>query len=172
VLGQLGNRVQHALRAFTPSDQKAVRAAAETFRPNPKLKVEEAITQLEVGQALVSFLDEKGTPGMVERAYILPPRSQIGPVTQEQRQETIKASAVYGTYEKEVDRDSAYEILKSRAEQSMQTAPAPQPKAPRPAPASRRQTVAEAAVKSAARAAAGQVGRQLVRGILGSLFRK
>jgi hypothetical protein len=172
VLGQLGNRAQHALRAFTPSDQKAVRAAAQTFRSNPKLKVEEAITQLEVGQALVSFLDEKGSPGVVEKAYVLPPRSQIGPITPDQRQGIIKGSAVYGSYEKEVDRESAYEILKSRAERSLKDAPAAQPKAPRPAAASRRQTVAEAAVKSAARAAAGQLGRQVMRGLLGSLFRR
>lgn len=172
VLGQLGNRVQHALRAFTPSDQKAVRAAAQTFRPNPELNVEEAITQLEVGQALVSFLDEKGSPGMVERAYVLPPRSQIGPISPEQRQKIIKESAVYGSYEKEVDRESAYEILKKRAEQSAKDQPLAPPKTARPAPASRRQTVAEAAMKSAARAAAGQLGRQLMRGLLGSLFRR
>lgn len=172
VLGQLGNRVQHALRAFTPSDQKAVRAAAQTFRANPALNVEEAITQLEVGQALVSFLDEKGSPGVVEKAYVLPPHSQIGPITPEQRQRIIKESAVFGSYEKEVDRESAYEILKKRAEQSAKDQPIAQPKASRPVPASRRQTVAEAAMKSAARAAAGQLGRQLMRGILGSLFRK
>jgi DNA helicase HerA-like ATPase len=172
VLGQLGNRVQHALRAFTPSDQKAVRAAAQTFRTNPELNVEEAITQLEVGQALVSFLDEKGSPGMVEKAYILPPRSQVGPITPEQRQRIIRESAVYGSYEKEVDRESAYEILKRRAEQSAKDQPLPQPRTARPAPASRSQTVAEAVVKSAARAAAGQLGRQLMRGLLGSLFRR
>jgi DNA helicase HerA-like ATPase len=118
VLGQLGNRVQHALRAFTPRDQKAVRAAAQTFRTNPELDVETAITELAVGEALVSFLDEKGRPGIVERAFICPPFSQIGPIQREQRQRLIEDSLVYGIYEKEIDRDSAYEMLKGRAEQS------------------------------------------------------
>lgn len=118
VLGQLGNRVQHALRAFTPRDQKAVRAAAETFRTNPELDVETAITELAVGEALVSFLDEKGRPGIVQRAYICPPFSQIGPIQPAQRQNLIENSLVYGIYEKEIDRDSAYEMLKGRAEQS------------------------------------------------------
>ncbi|MRR10382.1 DUF853 family protein, partial [bacterium] len=124
ILGQLGNRVQHALRAFTPRDQKAVNAAAETFRSNPTLKVEQVITELQVGEALVSFLDEKGAPGVVERALVLPPRSQVGPIAPGQRQEAIKASAVYGSYEKVVDRESAYEILKARTEKA--AAPAPQ----------------------------------------------
>jgi hypothetical protein len=172
VLGQLGNRVQHALRAFTPSDQKAVRAAAQTFRVNPELNVEEAITQLEVGQALVSFLDGNGSPGVVERAYVLPPRSQIGPITPEQRQGIISESAVYGSYEKEVDRESAYEILKRRAEQSAGQQPAAQAKPVRKPAGRQRQSVAEAAAKSAARAAAGQLGRQVMRGLLGSLFRR
>lgn len=172
VLGQLGNRVQHALRAFTPSDQKAVRSAAQTFRANPKLNVEEAITQLEVGQALVSFLDEKGSPGVVERAFVLPPHSQIGPIAPETRQKIIKESAVYGSYEKVLDRESAYEILKKRAEQSVGDQPLAQPKIVRKSAGRQRQTVAEAAMKSAARAAAGQLGRQLMRGMLGSLFRK
>ncbi len=172
VLGQLGNRVQHALRAFTPADQKAVRAAAKTFRTNPDLNVEEAITQLEVGQALVSFLDAKGSPGMVEKAYVLPPRSQIGPITTDQRQEIIKGSAVYGSYERELDRESAYEILKKRAGQSAGEQPLAQPKTARKPTGRQRQTVAEAAMKSAARAAAGQLGRQLMRGLMGSLFRR
>ena len=119
VLGQLGNRVQHALRAFTPKDQKAVRAAAETFRANPKLKIEEVITQLAVGEALVSFLDENGTPGIVERALICPPHSQIGPITPEQRKQLMQTSVVAGVYENAVDRESAYEILKSRAGQPL-----------------------------------------------------
>ena len=109
VLGQLGNRVQHALRAFTPKDQKAVKAAAQTFRANPKLDVEKTISELEVGEALVSFLDEKGTPGMVERALVCPPRGQIGPITPEQRAELMKTSLVAGVYENAVDRESAYE---------------------------------------------------------------
>jgi DNA helicase HerA-like ATPase len=114
VLGQLGNRVQHALRAYTPRDQKAVQAAAETFRPNPKLDTAQVITELEVGEALVSFLDEKGRPGMVERAYIIPPASQIGPISDVERSEIIANSLVAGVYEKVVDRESAYEKLKGR----------------------------------------------------------
>ena len=111
VLGQLGNRVQHALRAFTPADQKAVRAAAETFRANPKLNTEQVLTQLAVGEALVSVLDAKGMPTIVERALICPPRSQIGPITAAQRQDLISGSLVAGTYEKMIDRESAYEKL-------------------------------------------------------------
>src|SRR5262249_46390007 len=99
ILGQLGNRVQHALRAFTPKDQKAVRAAAETFRANPKVNVENSITELSVGEALVSFLDEKGAPTPVERAFVLPPHSQIGPVTPDQRSQIMKSSVVAGVYE-------------------------------------------------------------------------
>ncbi|MDP1704859.1 MAG: DUF853 domain-containing protein [Sulfurimicrobium sp.] len=184
VLGQLGNRVQHALRAFTPRDQKAVRAAAETFRANPGLDVEAAITELGVGEALVSLLDEKGRPHPVERALIVPPRSQLGPITPEQRQAIIKQSVIYGHYEAEVDRESAYEKLKERAAQT----PAPSSKAEATKPASggwldsiggmlggggggsNRQGVAEAAIKSAARAIGSQLGRQIVRGVLGSIL--
>ena len=115
VLGQLGNRVQHALRAFTPRDQKAVKAAAETMRANPKLDTQKAITELGVGEALISFLDEKGRPSVVERAFVLPPASRIGPITPEERKAVIAASAVAGVYEKTVDRESAYEKLKGRA---------------------------------------------------------
>ena len=197
VLGQLGNRVQHALRAFSPKDQKAVKAAAQTFRANPKLNVEEVITQMGVGEALVSFLDEKGIPGMVERSMICPPHSQIGPVTPEQRAAIINSSVVAGVYETPVDRESAYEKLKGKVAAS--TAPA--------APAfggagagtivpgsgwlgsleaagtalggvlggggggSRRgDTVVQAMVKSAARTMGSTVGRQIVRGVLGSLL--
>src|SRR3954449_5181402 len=117
VLGQLGNRVQHALRAFTPRDQKAVQAAAQTFRQNPKLKVEQVLTELAVGEALVSTLDEEGKPNIVERARIIPPRSQLGPITADQRKQIISSSAVAGHYEKAVDRESAYEKLQGRAEQ-------------------------------------------------------
>src|SRR5436190_22546495 len=117
VLGQLGNRVQHALRAFTPRDQKAVKTAAETMRPNPKLKAERAITELEVGEALVSFLDDKGRPNMVERAYVVPPASFIGPITEAERKTLITASTIYGHYEKAIDRESAYEKLKGRTEE-------------------------------------------------------
>lgn len=114
ILGQLGNKIQHALRAFTPRDQKAVKTAAETFRPNPALDVEQVITELGVGEALVSFLDEKGIPGMVERAKLLPPQAQIGPITPEERSRIISQSVIAGVYERQVDRESAFEILQSR----------------------------------------------------------
>jgi DNA helicase HerA-like ATPase len=122
VLAQLGNRVQHALRAFTPRDQKAVKSAASTMRANPKLDIETAITELAVGEALVSFLDAKGRPSVTERVYVLPPGSQIGPITPEQRKALIAGSLVAGVYEKSVDRDSAYERLKGRAASSADTA--------------------------------------------------
>ncbi len=172
VLGQLGNRVQHALRAFTPRDQKAIKAAAQTFRSNPKLDVETVITELEVGEALVSFLDEKGTPGVVERAFICPPQGKIGAITPEQRQQIIQQSVVYGHYEKEVDRESAYEMLKARAEQTTQEAEATavekaagkQPKGRQP------DDIWASMAKSAARAAGSQMGRQIIRGVMGSIF--
>ena len=183
VLGQLGNRVQHALRAFTPKDQKAVKSAAQTFRANPAVNVEEVITQLGVGEALVSFLDEKGTPTVVDRVWIVPPQSQIGPVLPEQRQKIVQSSVLFGHYEKAIDRESAYERLKARAGQAVQAAAAapverapahsaeePVPAAPR-APRSRPpDSIAEVMMKSAVRAASSQVGRQLVRGVLGSLL--
>lgn len=122
VLAQLGNRVQHALRAFTPRDQKAVKSAASTMRANPKLDIETAITELAVGEALVSFLDEKGRPSVTERVYVLPPGSQIGPITPEQRKALIAGSLVAGVYEKVVDRESAYEKLRGRAAQSADVA--------------------------------------------------
>jgi hypothetical protein len=168
VLGQLGNRVQHALRAYTPRDQKAVRAAAETFRVNPDLNTEKAITELGVGEALVSFLEEKGVPGIVQRAFILPPHSQIGPIAPEQRQQIIAQSLVAGHYERAEDRESAYEMLKGRAQQ------APQPVArveAKPRAASRQSDdLMTAVLKSAGRAMASQAGREITRGILGSLL--
>jgi len=118
VLGQLGNRIQHALRAFTPRDQKAVRVTADTMRPNPKLDIEKVILELAVGEALVSLLDATGTPGVTQRAWIIPPASQIGPITPQERQSLIASSIVAGVYEKEVDRESALEMLKARAEAS------------------------------------------------------
>jgi DNA helicase HerA-like ATPase len=114
ILGQLGNKIQHALRAFTPRDQKAVKTAAETFRPNPDLNVEQVISELGVGEALVSFLDEKGIPSMVEKAKILPPQAQIGLITPEERAAIIRRSVIAGVYEKDVDRESAFEILQAR----------------------------------------------------------
>jgi DNA helicase HerA-like ATPase len=187
VLGQLGNRIQHALRAFTPRDQRAVRAAAETFRPNPKLDVTQAITELGVGEALVSTLQGKGVPSMVERTLIRPPCSRIGPATPEERQTVISRSPVAGRYEQAIDRESAYEILQRRAEQ--QTAQADQGARevdrPRYEPARRvgsgaggrtrsstRQTPIEAMLTSAARSIGTQLGRSLLRGVLGSLTRR
>lgn len=116
ILGQLGNRIQHALRAYTPNDQKAVRVAANTFRTNPAFDIEEAITQLNVGEALVSFLDEKGAPQMVQRANILPPQGQIGPIASGEREQMVRSSLIYGVYEKLIDRESAYEILSQKEE--------------------------------------------------------
>ncbi|MPM65379.1 hypothetical protein SDC9_112275 [bioreactor metagenome] len=116
ILGQLGNRVQHALRAYTPNDQKAVKVAANTFRPNPKFDTEEAITQLNTGEALVSFLDEKGAPQMVQRANVLPPQGQIGPITAGERDQIMRQSLIYGVYEKLIDRESAFEILSKKQE--------------------------------------------------------
>jgi DNA helicase HerA-like ATPase len=193
VLGQLGNRVQHALRAFTPRDQKAVRAAAETMRANPKLKVEAVITELGVGEALVSFLDDKGRPSMVERALVVPPGSRLGPITAAERQAAIQGSVIYGHYEQSVDRESAYEKLKGRT-QARQDSAAGGTQAPPAAgtaqPASggimdalggifggttgprggHREGALESAAKSAARAIGSQVGREIVRGVLGSIF--
>lgn len=180
VLGQLGNRVQHALRAFTPRDQKAVKAAAETFRENPKVDVATEITELGVGEALVSFLDEKGRPMPVERALIAPPGSRIGPATDAERQQGIQGSLLYGHYEKQVDRESAYEILKGRAEQTAQEPSQEEergfdwggllggetgPRGGRP-----RQGVLETVVKSTARTIGSELGRQIIRGVLGGLL--
>jgi len=185
VLGQLGNRVQHALRAFTPRDQKAVKAAAATMRANPALDTEKAITELGVGEALVSPLDEKGRPGIVERAYILPPASRIGPVTADERKAVIASSPVAGAYEKTIDRESAYERLRGRAEQSAPTAPPGGGAAPGGGGffdslkgslgglmtgSGRKDSMVEAMAKSAARTVGSTVGREIVRGVLGSLL--
>ena len=173
MLGQLGHRVQHALRAFTPRDQKAVKAAATTFRANPAVDVETAITQLGVGEALVSFLDEKGTPGIVQRALIYPPQSQLPPLDEAERKQVIAQSLVAGHYEKEVDRASAFEMLKARAEQQAQAAQQEQQQAAEAKAESagtNRQGFAEAFGKSVVRAAGSQIGRSLIRGVMGSLF--
>jgi DNA helicase HerA-like ATPase len=183
VLGQLGNRVQHALRAFTPKDQKAVKTAADTLRPNPKLKAEQVITELGVGEALVSFLDEKGTPRVVERAWIVPPGSQIGPISDAQRQQTIQQSAFFAKYKTAVDRESAYERLTGRTEKKIQPAEAKpaQPAASNPVSdvlfgktgprgGKQSQGLIEAMAKSAARTVGSSVGREIVRGILGSIL--
>ncbi|MBK1699466.1 helicase HerA-like domain-containing protein [Thiococcus pfennigii] len=170
VLGQLGNRVQHALRAYTPREQKAVRAAAQTFRPNPALDVERVIGELGVGEALVSTLDADGIPTMVERVLIAPPGGRIGPITAAERQAILGDSLVAGVYERAIDRVSAYEILREMAAQSAATvdAASTDPRAARPR-GPRRGTM-EAMATSAARAIGTQLGRQIVRGVLGSLF--
>ena len=191
VLGQLGNRVQHALRAFTPRDQKAVKTAATTLRANPKLDVEKAITELEVGEALVSLLDEKGRPSVVERALIVPPASRIGPITAQARQAIIKASPLYGHYEQAIDRESAYEKLTRKTGGIAPGAGAEHESgivgsigsvlgevlsgggqsAGRGSGRSR-EGIVEAAARSAVRAIATDVGRQIARGLLGSILGK
>jgi DNA double-strand break repair helicase HerA and related ATPase len=169
VLGQLGNRVQHALRAFTPRDQKAVKAAAGTFRANPKLDTATAITELGAGEALVSMQDEKGAPTVVERAWVMPPRSSLTPLSPEDIKGVIQGSVLYGTYEKTIDRESAYEKLKARAEQAQPAVEA----APQPGGRqvkSQTEVLIGALATSAARAIGSQVGRQIIRGVLGSIF--
>jgi DNA helicase HerA-like ATPase len=171
VLGQLGNRVQHALRAFTPKDQKNVKAAAETFRANPKLNVTKVITELAVGEALVSPLDEKGSPTIVERALVCPPHSRLSPLTPEERTQWIRNSLLYGHYEKTVDRESAYEKLKAKAEQmKMEPQEEAATKRQPTEPKSQTEKLLGAAVKSAAHAIGSQLGRQIIRGVLGSIF--
>jgi DNA helicase HerA-like ATPase len=173
VLGQLGNRVQHALRAFTPRDQKAVKTAAETLRPNPKLKAEKVITELGVGEALVSLLDEKGRPTIVERAFIVPPASHVGPLGEEERQQIVRASAMLAKYEKTVDRESAYEKLKHQVEEKQPTSNSVSDVIfGKTGPRGGRQTqgMLEAATKSAARAIGSELGRQIMRGVLGSIL--
>jgi DNA helicase HerA-like ATPase len=170
VLGQLGNRIQHALRAFTPRDQRAVRAAAETFRANPGLDVETAITQLAVGEALVSLLDEKGTPRPVERALVLPPRSRLQPLSADERAEALRASPLRGRYDTPVDRESAYEILRKKAE-AREAEPAEQPARGRAARGGgEAQDMFRGMAQSAMRAAGTQIGRAIMRGVLGSMF--
>jgi DNA helicase HerA-like ATPase len=164
VLGQLGNRVQHALRAFTPRDQKAVKTAAETLRPNPKLKAEKVITELGVGEALVSLLDEKGRPGIVERAFIVPPASQIGPISADERAAAMRASALLAKYEKTIDRESAHEKLSGRTAEKPVVEEEKKPAGRQP------QSIFDAATKSAARAIGSELGRQIIRGVLGSIL--
>jgi DNA helicase HerA-like ATPase len=181
VLGQLGNRVQHALRAFTPRDQKAVKAAAETMRANPKLDTEKAITELGVGEALISFLDEKGRPNMVERAYVLPPASRIGPITPDERKAVMANSPVKGTYDKLIDRESAYEKLANRAAVSAGASAASTGSGGLMdslkgslgglmTGSGRKDSLVEAMAKSAVRTMGSTVGREIVRGVLGSLL--
>lgn len=202
VLGQLGNRVQHALRAFTPKDQKAVKTAADTFRANPDFKVDEAITQLGVGEALISCLDEQGTPQIVEHGWVMPPYSAFTPITPEERQTLISQSIIAGVYEQAVDRDSAYEMLQNKvaereqqqqdAELAKQQAKEQETLAKQQAKEQERlareqlkeeeraarerakltQDIVGTFAKSAARSLGGSTGQKLVRGLLGSLFGK
>ncbi|WP_323001728.1 helicase HerA-like domain-containing protein [Denitromonas sp.] len=191
VLGQLGNRVQHALRAFTPRDQKAVKTAADTMRANPAFDAAEAITELGVGEALISFLDEKGRPQITERSFVIAPGSRLGPMTDAERGQAIRGSLLYGHYEKVLDRESAYEMIQAGFGQDKAEADAP---APANAPAaddgggllgglggmlggmfgggksSRSDSVIESAAKSAARSIGTQVGRAIIRGVLGSIL--
>ena len=176
VLGQLGNRIQHALRAYTPREQKAVRAAASTFRANPAFDAVEAIKELGVGEALVSTLGGKGTPGIVERTLIRPPSSRLGPATSTERNAVIEASMLGKRYDKSIDQHSAYEMLKERAEKAAaaeeraeqeETGTRRKPAARR----SNRQGVVEAMVKSVVRSMGSSLGRKLARGILGSLMK-
>ncbi|MBW6498482.1 MAG: DUF853 domain-containing protein [Bacteroidales bacterium] len=183
VLSQLGNRIQHALRAYTPREQKAVKAAATTFRQNPAFHTETVITQLGVGEALVSFLDEKGVPGMVERAMICPPAAQIGPITPEERSRLINKSPVFGVYERYIDRESAFEILKKRMEKELEAKAEKTEKEESKTPTKparttrttkRQPTVLEDISRQTGRAItrniSNQLGREIVRSILGSLF--
>ncbi|KPF46992.1 helicase HerA-like C-terminal domain-containing protein [Rhizobium sp. G187] len=201
VLAQLGNRVQHALRAYTPREQKAVKTAADTFRPNPAFDCADAITQLGIGEALISTLEAKGIPSMVERTLIRPPSAKVGPITDAERQTVMNLSPVAGQYDIDLDSESAYEILSARAKKAAEAEAARQAEAEKPAEDDsaagrwtlpgfgdepkeastggttkrssgyQRETVIEAAMKSAARSVATSVGRALVRGILGSLRR-
>jgi len=196
VLGQLGNRVQHALHAFTPREQKAVRAVAETMRANPGLSIEQVIGELGVGEALVSLLDEQGRPGVTERALVIPPGSRVGALTADERAKLIAASPLAGHYEQAIDRESAYERLKARVETPAPSAAPGTSRAGTPAqptqppqqselgglasdilfgrrgPRGGRQSegLVEALAKSAARSVGSQTGRALIRGVLGSLL--
>lgn len=187
VLAQLGNRVQHALRAYTPKEQEAVKVAAKSFRENPEVDTVKTITELGVGEVLISLLDEKGVPTMVDRALVIPPLSQIGPITADERKELMNSSLVAGAYDEEVDRESAFEILTKRAEEKMAEAAAAEAEKARikeekekakaeRAAARAPDTILESVTKSVARSASSSIGRQIgntiVRGILGGIFGK
>ncbi|GMU46572.1 MAG: ATPase [Porticoccaceae bacterium] len=169
VLGQLGNRVQHALRAFTPKDRAAVRAAAQNFRANPGVEVERLITELGVGEALVSVLDARGSPTPVEPTRIYPPHSRLGPLTDAERAEQLARSPLAGRYDQLLDRESAHELLAQRTQRDAAAAIDPEP-GPPAGRGRQRETLLEATAKSALRAVGSQLGRQLVRGVLGSLL--
>jgi len=183
VIGQLGNRIQHALRAFTPKDKKAVKAAAETFRTNPAFDTYEIIGQLGVGEALISTLDKKGVPSMVERTLMSPPRSRFGPIDQAKRSELLGRSPLKGTYDEALDRESAYELLAKREQELEEKRKAElqaeeerkrrekeeKAAAKRSGSGRRRQSVGEALAKSVARSIGSSLGRSIIRGILGSI---
>ncbi|MGE0183317.1 MAG: helicase HerA-like domain-containing protein [Parvularculaceae bacterium] len=179
VSSQLGARIQHALRAFTPKEQKVIKTAAEMFRPNPAFSTLEVITQLGVGEALVSTLESKGAPSMVDRTLIRPPSSRMGPITPQERATTMKYSDLGDIYDTPVDRESAYEVLMERAERGRkeETKETKAPRSSKPKPAKRttrrsnRQSVGEAAMKTAARTFSNMITRELVRGVLGGLTR-
>jgi DNA helicase HerA-like ATPase len=188
VLAQLGNRVQHALRAYTPRDQKAVKATAQTMRPKPGLDIEAAITELAVGEALLSLLDAKGRPSLTERAYVLPPASQLGPISPAQRQALMQGSLVAGIYEKTVDRESAHEILAARAQAAGDAGTAGATATGGAADGGlmgslndllfgstgprggQRDGLAQTLAKSAVRTMGSTVGREIIRGVLGSML--
>lgn len=185
VLAQLGNRVQHALRAYTPQEQKGVKAAATSFRENPKLDTEKVITELGVGEVLISMLDEKGIPTMVDRAFVIPPVGHIGPITPEQRQQLMSTSLVAGVYENAVDRESAFEILQKKAEERLaaqqqvdaQEAAAKQAveeekaqRAAARAPDTMWESIGKSVARSASSSIGRQIGNQIVRGVLGSIL--
>ena len=193
MLAQLGNRVQHALRAYTPRDQKAVKATAETMRPNPDINIAQAITELATGEALVSFLDEKGRPGVTQRVYVVPPGSQIGPITPQQREALLSNSLVAGSYEKVLDRESAYEMLMQQRSEGIAAAPGKNGAPAKPgAPAQEDEgllgsvggMVKEALfgrtgprggqydglVQSMAKSAVRSAGREIIRGVLGGIL--
>ena len=191
VLGQLGNKVQHALRAFTPKDRKSVKAVADNFRENPKFKASDVVQELEVGEALVSTLDAKGIPSVVERVLIVPPTCRMGAITPQERQAVMAKSPLKGTYDQAIDRESAYEVLRAKADAAQASVPAsgpsrrtwgssstsaPASRAPAQPRPSNRQTMGEAIVKSAARSVTSSIGsslgRALVRGVLGSLLKR
>jgi hypothetical protein len=178
VLGQLGNRIQHALRAYTPADQRGLKAASESFRPNPAFDTAEAIQGLGVGEALVSVLDEKGAPTVVQKTLIRPPVSRLGPITPPERTALIGSSPVRGLYDEAKDRESAYEMLQARAKAAAAEAAeveaeaaSAKAEARTPTPrASNRQGMGEAFAKSMLRTIGSQVGRELIRGVLGGLM--
>ncbi|MEN6468427.1 MAG: helicase HerA-like domain-containing protein [Smithella sp.] len=193
VLGQLGNRVQHALRAFTPRDQKAVKTAADTMRPNPAFHTADVITELGVGEALISFLDEKGRPAQVERSFVIAPGSRLGVLTDAERSAVIKGSTIYGHYEKTLDRESAYEKLRASVEGNTKAASPSIPADNEPAPAQsgggmlggavgellfgrtgprggKTDGLVQTSAKSLARTIGSSVGREIIRGVLGSLL--